>query len=397
MRDESGRRLSMAVIFHRPQSIRLWFSSRRWKNKDGHISSLSLDQLLKTKVAIRAEVVPAVERWRDDAGSNEDMPYAKRVEEQNNMSSHTAYEHQFHRFVRWIRMFRNRLTNISVPCPGFTASRIVRKRLSTGTIQVSRRATCNQCPHPGRPCPFQQYNVAQPKSPIPPRRSSSLPKDSRMIEAICNPSAPLATFRLSQQDGCFFKYMLTGSLNKLEVFSATNLWPMVLETFQTEPCIRHIMLGTAMIHRSRSDSNMSRHRDAQQLASRHYSNAVRLLSKLLSPTRNGSGGESQKVILLTTFLLAVFDLLRRKDDRASWWVQSGSKLLGIAPSSLGTNTVKSRPEKSVVPLIHGYKLMDVNLKIKNMKTFKKRERSLGKRGGASGSRGRTSNDIETQR
>jgi hypothetical protein len=72
MRDESRQRLSMAVVFHRPQSLRLWFSSRSLgkrslgKKKDGHISSLSLDQLLKTKVAIRSTVVPAMEGWRDN-------------------------------------------------------------------------------------------------------------------------------------------------------------------------------------------------------------------------------------------------------------------------------------------------------------------------------------------
>jgi hypothetical protein len=396
MRDESGRRLSMAVIFHRPQSVRLWFSSRRWKNKDGHISSLSLDQLLKTKVAIRAEVVPAMERWRDDADSNEDMPGVRRVAEQRIITSDKGYEHQSHTFVRRVRLLLNGLTNFSMPCPDFTVSRIERKRLSTGAIQVSRRPTCNQCPHPGRPCPFQQYPIARPKGPIPPRRSSSLPKDSRIIKVISNPSAPLTTFCLGQQDGYFFEYMLTGSMNKLEVFSATNLWPMVLETFQAEPCIRHIMLGTAMIHRSRTDSNMSRHSETQRLASRHYSNAVRLLSNLLSPARNDSGGESYKVILLTTFVLAVFDLLRRKDDRATWWMRSGSKLLGVAPRSSGSNTVVSRVEKSVVPLTRGYKLMDVNLKIKNIKTIKRRERSLGKRG-VSGPRGSKSNSVENLR
>jgi hypothetical protein len=84
MRDESGRRLSMAVIFHRPQSVRLWFSSRSSrKKKDGHISSLSIDQLLKTKVAIRAKVVPAVERWLDKAVDfDEEIHLSKSVEEQ---------------------------------------------------------------------------------------------------------------------------------------------------------------------------------------------------------------------------------------------------------------------------------------------------------------------------
>jgi hypothetical protein len=113
-----------------------------------------------------------------------------------------------------------------------------------------------------------------------------------MIETISNPSAPLTTFTLGQQDGYFFEYMLTGSLNKLELFSTTNLWSMVLEGFQNEPCVRHIMLGSAMIHRSRSDPNMSRNKEAQRLASRHYSNAVRLLSNLLSPARGNPGGEA---------------------------------------------------------------------------------------------------------
>jgi hypothetical protein len=196
-----------------------------------------------------------------------------------------------------------------------------------------------------------------------------------MIETISNPSAPLTTFTLGQQDGYFFEYMLTGSLNKLELFSTTNLWSMVLEGFQNEPCVRHIMLGSAMIHRSRSDPNMSRNKEAQRLASRHYSNAVRLLSNLLSPARGNPGGEAGKVVLLTTFLLAVFELLRRKDDRATWWMQSGLKLLKPTSDRLRDKNIDL--DRNTAQLAFGYKLMDINLKIKGIKTLKRQERNHG--------------------
>jgi hypothetical protein len=259
------------------------------------------------------------------------------------------------------------------------------RRFATRTIQISRRPTCNQCPHPGRPCPFQKYSTSQPRGPIPPKRSSSLPRDSRVIEAISNPSAALATFCLDQQDGYFFEYMLTGSLNKLELFSMTQLWPMVIDKFHSEPCVRHIMLGNAMIHRSRSDSNMSRYKDTRRLASRHYSNAVRLLSNLSSPARNPPGGEARKVIILATFLLAVFELLRRKNDRAGWWMKTGLKLLSHAQESSKPSPVDPKMDRSAAQLTFGYELMGINLKIKNMKTLKRRERSLGN-SGAGGSR-----------
>ncbi|KAG9232402.1 hypothetical protein BJ875DRAFT_486103 [Amylocarpus encephaloides] len=356
----------MAANFHRPQSIRLWFSSKR-KGR-GHISSLSIDQLLKTKVAIRTKVTPSVERWLDEREDVSGNPY----------STYDGNE--------TIRRRKSRPLNVYYP-PGYEpqhteirVSQMERRILPTGAVQVIRRPTCNRCPHPGQQCSFKDYTVPKPRGPIPPRRTSSLPKESRAIEAISSPAAPMMNFSLSQQDGLFFQYLITGSLNKLDLFSIARLWPLALQRFQTEPSVRHIMLGTAMIHRSRSDPNLSRVEEAHRLASRHYGKAVRLLSDSLSHVNSTIDGETRELTLLTTYLLAVFEILRRKDERACWWMKSGAKMLKLAVIPAIAPATNSKMARNSKQLALGFELMDINLRVKMMKTTKKRERSLGKCG-----------------
>lgn len=77
MWDETERRL----VFHRPQFV--WFSSSKKPGKGKkHISSLSVEQLLKTRIAIRA--IPSVQRRQrraEEIYSWQDECHACRLDE----------------------------------------------------------------------------------------------------------------------------------------------------------------------------------------------------------------------------------------------------------------------------------------------------------------------------
>lgn len=256
-----------------------------------------------------------------------------------------------------------------------------RRTLATGGVRVTRRPTCNQCPHPGQICNFQQYNLPKPSPPIPPRRSSSLPKESRVIECISNPTAPLTPFSLSTEDSYFLQFMLTGSLSKLDFFSKTKLWPMALHRFHTEPAIRHILLGTTMVHRQRAHPNDSQYGNPERSATRHYGKAIRLLSASLANVTQRLQGETREITILTTFLLAAFEILRRNDDRATYWMENGMKLLGRATNATPTlPTRKIEQDANSKQLAQAFEMMDVNLKIKRMKNSKRIQRSIGRCG-----------------
>ncbi|KAF4637653.1 hypothetical protein G7Y89_g414 [Cudoniella acicularis] len=311
MWDETERKL----VFHRPQFV--WFSSSKTKGKK-HILSLSVDQLLKTKIAIRA--IPSVRRRRQ---AQEDI-YAWQ-----NDCDRPEFDHEFHD-ASYTR------TRKGPPIVDFVATyKIDEVRIPKlqAAVTVRKPPTCNQCPHPSRRCDFSNYAVSRPPPPTPPRRSSSLPKESRVIGIINNPSAPLAAFELSYQDRLFFQRLLTGSLNKIDYFSGTGLWSLMLQTCHVEPCIRHLILGTSMIHQTRSSHSDPRAMDIHRSAYRHYAKAIRLLNELLNNLAGEASSEVWEITLLASFLFTAFEILRRDEERAGWWIQSGKMLLKHATSA----------------------------------------------------------------
>ncbi|CAG8978698.1 hypothetical protein HYALB_00004681 [Hymenoscyphus albidus] len=373
--------ITMSDGFQRRQrdAIRLWFSPMKgegdWNgngngNENTHVSSLRIDQLLKKKILFRRRRSPSMRRYLEEA-------YQFGLKEGIETDTFISPPLEGRK--------RARLSEITFKPHSHTERRI----LPTGGIQVTRTPTCNECPHPGETCNFLQYILPKSSPPTPPRRSSSLLKDSRAIECIPSPSAPLTPFSLSPEDGYFFQFMINGSLSKLDFFSKPNLWPMVIQRFHTEPCVRHILLGTAMIHRQRVHPHTSQHGNTERRANRHYIQATRLFHPSLSNIRGRLHGEMREITILTTFLLAAFEILRRDDERASYWVENGMKILGRPnPNNASETTSRKKTRMAKVQwdrnskqLAQAFQILDVNLKIKRMKRNKKKQRSAGRCGG----------------
>ncbi|KAH6679793.1 hypothetical protein B0J14DRAFT_306669 [Halenospora varia] len=363
MWDETERRL----VFHRPQFV--WFSSSKKPGKGKkHISSLSVEQLLKTRIAIRA--IPSVQRRQrraEEIYSWQDECHACRLDEFERDEFHDPSYTRLRKDPPIIDFVATYKIDAEPAIPKLQAA-----------VTVRKPPTCNQCPHPGRRCGFSNYEVvtiAPPSRPTPPRRSSSLSKDSRVIEVITHPSAPLQTFTLSPQDGLFFQHLLVGSLSKIDYFSGTGLWSLVLQTSYTEPCIRHLILGTSMMHQTRNIRNDSRAVVVQQSALRHYVQAIRLLNELLNSLDGEAGSEIWELTLLATFLFTSFEVFRRNEERAEWWMQSGKMLLKHAKSP--TSDMKG-DFKDVGTALN---MLELNLKVKRMKTLKRQDRKLGTHAG----------------
>lgn len=156
---------------------------------------------------------------------------------------------------------------------------------------------------------------------------------------------------------------------------------MAMQRFHTEPCVRHILLGTTMIHRQRAHPNDSQSGNPERSATRHYGKAIRLLSASLSQITGKVQGETREITILTTFLLAAFEILRRNDDRAKYWMENGMKLLGRATNATSTSpTRRIEQDANSKQLAQAFELMDVNLKIKHMKNSKRNQRSIGRCG-----------------
>jgi len=200
--------------------------------------------------------------------------------------------------------------------------------------QAIKKATCTKCPHPGGRCPFEQYTISRPKPPMPPRRTSSLPKSARALEVITRPSAPLSDFELGAQEGQFFQRLVAGHSNVLGCLYNSRLWPLVLQTCHSEPCIRHITLATSMAQQAHRGQNVAALRRA---ASSHYAKAVRFMNELLSRMRVGADTQSWEIVLLASFLFTTFDVLSGIEGRAYWWMQSSLLMLKTAVGVLGRN------------------------------------------------------------
>lgn len=169
---------------------------------------------------------------------------------------------------------------------------------------------------------------------MPPRRTSSLPKSARAMEVITRPSAPLSDFELGPQDGQFFQRLVAGSSNVFGCLYNSRLWPLVLQTCHSEPCIRHITLATSMAQQAHRGQNSTA---LLRAASSHYVKAANFMNELLSRMRVGADTQSWEVVLLASFLFTTFDVLSGIEGRAYWWMQSSLLMLKTAIGVLGRN------------------------------------------------------------
>jgi hypothetical protein len=167
--------------------------------------------------------------------------------------------------------------------------------------------------------------------PTPPQRRSSLPYIRRgALYLFSNPSPQLPSFPISQRDAYYFQYLVS-HVSSPSIDFKSPIWTLLLQVSHIEPSLRHLVLATAMVHRSRyvnicvdySSIISSLHTSA----SKHYSKAVRLLPQRLADVKGRADTVSWELAFMACYLFTEFQGILGNEKGAHVWLRKRFRLL----------------------------------------------------------------------
>ncbi|KAH8587677.1 hypothetical protein B0O99DRAFT_392445 [Bisporella sp. PMI_857] len=149
---------------------------------------------------------------------------------------------------------------------------------------------------------------------------------------------PPQPFQVNMEDGNYLQYAGAFFFDQFaSPFESSCVdSAQLFQSVQAEPCIRHIVLGMAMMHHISRGMASDRRKELYNNGLQHYAQSVKVLQKVLDDA-NGQGSIlAWDISLLASHLFVSFESLSGNVAGAYWHLQNGFMLIKTALQEYGT-------------------------------------------------------------
>ncbi|KAH8597745.1 hypothetical protein B0O99DRAFT_592305 [Bisporella sp. PMI_857] len=225
--------------------------------------------------------------------------------------------------------------------PRFIGKQTVRNRASvsrTGCYTCKKRhikcdeqhPACENCTKAGWTCDYIEVEV------------NKISANSNLA-----PRPPPQPSEVNMEDEFYLKFAAFLFIERsfASPFNIPSHLVLAHQLAQSEPCLRHIVIGTAMVRRisynNIGEPSDKEHMDTCRAAFQHYAKSIKLLQEKLDKVENGAEySTAWDIALLASWLFVVFEALVGNQQKAHWHVQNGLRLLKHAPKNGSESAAK---------------------------------------------------------
>jgi len=145
------------------------------------------------------------------------------------------------------------------------------------------------------------------------------------------PKPALVPIKTNPDDGNYLQYAHSLYNHNPVASFQIPLWSLLLQLAQCEPCIRHITIGTVMMHHvsagGTQDPKKSNRQQILNAGLGHYGNSIKALQRLLNRANGKADKATWEISILASYLMSSFETLVGDEESAFNQMQSGFNLV----------------------------------------------------------------------